>query len=44
MKMFHIPGGWYLPTLVVLGYAAPDAEVPTRVEASVAKNVHWNKW
>lgn len=39
-----IPDGWYLPTLVILGYASPNAEVPSRVKATVENKVHWNKW
>lgn len=40
----NTPDGWYLPTLVILGYTSPDAEVPSQVEATVEKKVHWNKW
>lgn len=36
--------GYFLPTLLLLGYASEDAVTPTQVEASVQKNVHWNKW
>lgn len=43
-ELLNIPDGWYLPTLVILGYASPDAEVPSQVEATVQKKVHWNKW
>lgn len=39
-----IPDGWYLPTLVILGYASPNAEVPSQVKATVENKVHWNKW
>lgn len=39
-----IPDGWYLPTLVILGYASPDAETPTQVKAIIENKVHWNKW
>lgn len=39
-----IPDGWYLPALVILGYASPDAEVPSQVKATVENKVHWNKW
>ena len=39
-----IPDGWYLPTLVILGYASPNAEVPSQVKATVGNKVHWNKW
>lgn len=40
----NIPDGWYLPTLVILGYASPNAEVPSQVKATVENKVHWNKW
>lgn len=40
----NIPDGWYLPTLVILGYASPDAEVPSQVKATVENKVRWNKW
>lgn len=43
-EFLKIPEGWYLPTLVILGYAAPDALVPTQVKANVENKVHWNKW
>lgn len=36
--------GYQLPALVMLGYPAPDAQVPAQVETSVSKNVHWNEW
>lgn len=39
-----IPDGWYLPTLVILGYPSPGAEVPAQVKATVENKVHWNKW
>lgn len=39
-----IPDGWYLPTLVILGYTSPNAEVPSQVKATVENKVHWNKW
>lgn len=43
-ELLHIPDGWYLPTLVILGYATPNAEVPSQVRATVENKVHWNKW
>ena len=43
-QFLQIPDGWYLPTLVILGYASPEAEIPRHVEATVQKKVHWNKW
>ncbi len=39
-----IPDGWYLPALVILGYPAKDALVPTQVKATVENKVHWNQW
>lgn len=39
-----IPDGWYLPALAILGYAGPNAEVPSQVKATVENKVHWNKW
>lgn len=43
-EFLKIPDGWYLPTLVILGYASPDAEVPSQVKATVENKVRWNKW
>ena len=43
-ELLQIPDGWYLPTLVILGYASPSAEVPSQVRATVDNKVHWNKW
>ncbi len=43
-EFLKIPEGWYLPTLVILGYASPDAEVPSQVKATVENKVHWNRW
>lgn len=40
----NIPDGWYLPTLVILGYASPDAETPAQIKATVENKVHWNRW
>ena len=39
-----IPDGYYLPTLVVLGYPSKDALLPSQVKATVENKVHWNKW
>lgn len=39
-----IPDGYVLPTLIVLGYASGDAQVPAQVRATVENKVHWNKW
>ena len=43
-QFLQIPDGWCLPTLIILGYASPEAEIPRQVEATVQKKVHWNKW
>lgn len=42
--LLHIPDGYYLPALVILGYPSEDAEVPTQVKATVENKVRWNKW
>ncbi len=39
-----IPDGYYLPALVILGYARKGALVPAQVKATVENKVHWNKW
>lgn len=43
-EFLKIPEGWCLPALVILGYASPDAEVPSQVKATVENKVHWNRW
>ena len=43
-EFLKIPDSYYLPTLVVLGYPAKDALVPSQVKATVKNRVHWNKW
>lgn len=43
-ELMKIPDGWYLPTMIILGYAKENAEVPKQVTASVENKVHWNKW
>lgn len=43
-EYLKIPEGYGLPALVILGYAAENAEIPRQVEATVKKKVHWNKW
>lgn len=39
-----VPEGYEVPALVILGYAAPDAELPAQVEATVENKAHWNRW
>ena len=43
-EYFHVPDGYLLPALVMLGYGSPDAETPTQVKAVVENKVRWNKW
>ena len=43
-KWMSAPDGYILPALVLLGYAAQDAQVPAQVKATVENKVHWNKW
>lgn len=40
----NVPDGYYLPTLIVLGYPGEDALVPAQVKATVENRVRWNKW
>lgn len=42
--LMNVPDGYYLPALVILGYAAKDAALPAQVKASVENKVRWNKW
>lgn len=42
--LMNIPDGYYLPTLIMLGYSVKDALVPAQVKATVENRVHWNKW
>ena len=43
-EFLKVPDGYYLPTLVVLGYPARDALLPAQVKATVENKVRWNKW
>lgn len=43
-EFLKIPDGYYLPALVVLGYPAKDALLPSQVQATVENRVRWNKW
>ncbi|MDD3882597.1 MAG: nitroreductase family protein [Eubacteriales bacterium] len=43
-EFMQVPDGYYLPTLIMLGYASPDALTPAQVPATVEKKVRWNKW
>ena len=42
--LMNIPDGYYLPTLIMLGYSVKDALIPAQVKATVENRVHWNKW
>ena len=42
--LMDIPDGYYLPTLIMLGYSVKDALIPAQVKATVENRVHWNKW
>ena len=42
--LFQVPDGYYLPTLIMLGYAKENAAVPKQVFANVENKVRWNKW
>ncbi len=43
-KFLKIPDGYFLPALVVLGYPAENALLPSQVKATVENKVRWNKW
>ena len=43
-EFLKIPDGYYLPALVILGYPAQDALLPSQVQATVENRVRWNKW
>lgn len=43
-EFLKIPDGYYLPALVVLGYPAKDALLPSQIQATVENRVRWNKW
>ena len=43
-EFLKIPDGYYLPALVILGYPAKDALLPSQVQAIVENRVRWNKW
>ena len=43
-EFLKVPDGYYLPTLVVLGYPARDAHLTAQVKATVENKVRWNKW
>src|SRR5574344_1084670 len=38
------PAGYYLPTIICLGYSIEHPEVPAQVKATIENRVHWNKW
>ena len=39
-----IPFNYYIPAMIMLGYAAENALLPTQIETNVNNKVHWNKW
>ena len=43
-EFLKIPDGYYLSALVILGYPAKDALLPSQVQATVENRVRWNKW
>ncbi len=43
-EFMNIPDGYYLPTLVILGYPAKDALLASEVKATMGKKVQKNKW
>lgn len=43
-ELMKVPCGYYLPALIMLGYASKNALTPTQVKATVENKVRWNKW
>lgn len=43
-EFMKVPDGYYLPTLIMLGYASEGALTPAQVKATVGNKVRWNKW
>lgn len=43
-EFMNVPDGYYLPTLIMLGYPKENAQVPAQVPASVDNKVRWNSW
>lgn len=43
-ELMMVPDGYYLPTLIMLGYASEGALTPTQVKATVENKVRWNRW
>lgn len=43
-ELMGVPDGYYLASLVMLGYPGKDAETPTQIKATVENKVRWNKW
>ena len=39
-----IPYNYYIPAMIMLGYAAENALLPPQIETNVNNKVHWNKW
>lgn len=43
-EFLHVPDGYYLPTLIIMGYAVENPLLPRQVKVTVENKVHWNKW
>ena len=43
-ELMKVPDGYYLPTLIMLGYACEGTLTPTQVKATVENKVRWNRW
>ena len=43
-EFMNVPDGYYLPTLIMLGYPKENAQVPAQVPASADNKVRWNRW
>ena len=39
-----IPYNYNIPAMIMLGYAAENALLPTQIETNVNNKVHWNQW
>ena len=39
-----IPNNYYIPAMILLGYAAENAVLPNRIDTNVNNRVHWNQW
>ena len=39
-----IPYNYYLPAMILLGYAPEDVLLPKREPPDTKNKVHWNQW